>query len=236
MYPCGPTHAMTEEEFDRVLCAEREGAVLPRRGPGAADGAAWHRGDRQSLDHGGRVRGAGHEPLWLKQGRPQPADQNLGGGIWPERGPCQCRKPWTGRARKARTPWGRGSSNWPPRRQRAVQRPRTRLRRPLSFWRRSGPVSFTAPHSPSTAGARPCKDGGRRHRHGTCFDTGEARDAWLPIMRAVGLGMTVGGAGFASVSSREMATSPLRPLPRGCVTGTAPSHPRDDRVWTDPSP
>src|SRR5262249_48403474 len=68
------------------------------------------------------------------------------------------------RARKARTRGGRGSSTWPLRRQRAVRRPRTRLQRPLSFWRRIEPVSFTAPHSPSTAGARPCEDGGRLER------------------------------------------------------------------------
>src|SRR6266568_1670215 len=43
-------------------------------------------------------------------------------------------------------------------------------------------------------GATLAVDGGRRHRHCTCFDTGEARDAWLPTMQAVGLGTTVGGA------------------------------------------
>src|SRR5262249_21459556 len=60
------------------------------------------------------------------------------------------------------------------------------------------------------------------------------RDAWLHTMQAVGLGMTVGGAaGFASVSSRETSTSPLRPLPRGCVTGTAPSRPRRGRSRVD---
>jgi len=54
---------------------------------------------------------------------------------------------------------------------------------------------------------------------------------------AVGRGTTVGGAaGFASVSSRETSTSLRRPLPRGRVTGTAPSRPPRRRSRVDRPP
>src|SRR5213593_707154 len=54
-----------------------------------------------------------------------------------------------------------GSRNWPPRRRRAVRLQRTTLLRPLSFWRRIVPVSFTAQNSPSTEGALPFENCGR---------------------------------------------------------------------------
>src|SRR5438309_2448619 len=94
IYPFGPTHDMTEEVFERVYALNVKVPYFLVAALAPLDGAARHRGHRQSLDHGGRVRSAGHEPLWLKQGRSQPADQNVGGGIWPERGPRQCREPW----------------------------------------------------------------------------------------------------------------------------------------------
>ncbi len=53
------------------------------------------------------------------------------------------------------TQWVKGSSNSPPRHQPAVQLQRTKLLKPLSFWRRIVPVSFTAQNSPSTEGALP---------------------------------------------------------------------------------
>src|SRR5690349_20308401 len=78
VFPFGPTHKTTEEVFDSVF-AQRQGAVLPRRGTRSAHGEERQRGNRQCIDDGRRLRGGRHEPLWLEQGRDQPADQSLGG-------------------------------------------------------------------------------------------------------------------------------------------------------------
>src|SRR3989441_8260936 len=68
IYPFGPTHAMTEEVFESVYALNVKVPYFLVAALAPLDGAARHRRHRQSLDHGGRVRGAGHGPLWLTQG------------------------------------------------------------------------------------------------------------------------------------------------------------------------
>ena len=78
IYPFGPTHEMTEEQFDRVFSIKREGAVFPGRGTCSTDGQERQRGNRESFDYGCRLRSARNEPLRFEQGRHQSVDENLG--------------------------------------------------------------------------------------------------------------------------------------------------------------
>ena len=78
IYPFGPTHDMTEDMFERVyalnvkvpyfLVAELA-PLMAKRGKGAI----------ANVDDGCRLRRGRHEPLWLKQGGHQSADQSVGG-------------------------------------------------------------------------------------------------------------------------------------------------------------
>jgi len=90
IYPFGPTHEMTEEQFDRVFFPQCEGTVFPGSGTGAADGQARQRGNREPVDNGCRLRRAGDESLRFEQGRHQFVDQDVGGGIPTERCACEC--------------------------------------------------------------------------------------------------------------------------------------------------
>jgi len=79
IYPFGPTHEMTEELFESVYSLNVKVPYFLVAELAPFNGQERQRGNRQSLDHGRRVRRAGHEPLWLKQGRHQSADQSMGG-------------------------------------------------------------------------------------------------------------------------------------------------------------
>src|SRR5262249_20318765 len=59
------------------------------------------------------------------------------------------------RALRGRRRWERRLNNWPPRLRRAVQLPRKRLLKRLSFWRRTVPVSFTVQNWRLMEGAPP---------------------------------------------------------------------------------
>jgi len=53
IYPFGPTHEMTEEQFDGVfLFLKCEGSVFPGGGTCSTDGKERQRSNRKSVDHG----------------------------------------------------------------------------------------------------------------------------------------------------------------------------------------
>src|SRR4029077_9154136 len=79
IYPFGPTHEITEELFESVYSLNVKAPYFPRCRTCPADGQERQRGNRQSVDDGGRLRRAGYEPPWLEQGRHQTADQSMGG-------------------------------------------------------------------------------------------------------------------------------------------------------------
>ena len=160
IYPFGPTHEMTEEMFDSVyslnvkvpyfLVAELA-PLMAKRGKGAivnlstmvadygAPGMSLYGSSKAAINLLTKVWAAEYGPSGVRVNAVSPDP----------------------RARKARTQWVKGSSNSPPRHQPAVQLQRTKLLKPLSFWRRIVPVSFTAQNSPSTEGALPFEYCGR---------------------------------------------------------------------------
>ena len=79
IFPFGPTDEMTEEVFENCIFAQRQGTVLSRRRTCSAHGEERQGSNRQCIDDGCRLRSLGHEPLWIQQGRDQPADQSMGG-------------------------------------------------------------------------------------------------------------------------------------------------------------
>jgi NAD(P)-dependent dehydrogenase (short-subunit alcohol dehydrogenase family) len=74
LFPFGPTQQTTEEMFDSLYSPNVKapyflvGELAPlmaSRGKGA---------NVNGIDDGRRLRGVGHEPLWLEQGRHQSSD------------------------------------------------------------------------------------------------------------------------------------------------------------------
>jgi NAD(P)-dependent dehydrogenase (short-subunit alcohol dehydrogenase family) len=51
IYPFGPTHEMTEEQFDRVF-TQCEGTLFSGRGTGPTDGSERQRGHCEFINHG----------------------------------------------------------------------------------------------------------------------------------------------------------------------------------------
>ena len=95
IYPFGPTHEMDEGQFDKVysLNVKVPYFLVAELAPQMAKERQGR--NRQSFDHGRRLRGIRNEPLWLEQSRHQSPDESLGGGIRPERRARQCREPRT---------------------------------------------------------------------------------------------------------------------------------------------
>jgi hypothetical protein len=101
---------MTEEVFDSVYALNVERRTSRREL--APLMAKRQRGNRQCIDDGRRLRGGWHEPLWIEQGRHQPADK-----AWEaensERCPRQCSTPGPTRT-EGTDAMGRGLGNWLP--------------------------------------------------------------------------------------------------------------------------
>src|SRR5579864_6765874 len=69
IYPFGPTHEMSEEQFDRVFSLNVKAPYFL-----VADGQKRQRDNRKPLDHGCRIRVGGNEPVWFEQGCDQSVD------------------------------------------------------------------------------------------------------------------------------------------------------------------
>jgi len=155
VFPFGPTHEMTEEVFDSVyalnvkapyfLVAELA-PLMAKRGKGAIVNVSTMVADYGAA--GMSLYGSSKAAI------------NLLTKAWEaEYGPSGVRvnavSPGPTRTEGTDAMGEGGSSNWLPKRRRAVRLQRTRLLRPLSSWRRIVPVSFMAQNSPSMEGARP---------------------------------------------------------------------------------
>lgn len=154
VFPFGPTHETTEEVFDSVyslnvkvpyfLVAELA-PLMAKRGKGAIVNVSTMVADYGAAGMG--LYGSSKAAI------------NLLTKAWAaEYGPSGVRvnavSPGPTRT-EGTDAMGRASSNWPPKRQRAVLLQRTRSLRPLSSWRRIVPVLFMAQSSLSMEGALP---------------------------------------------------------------------------------
>ena len=153
IYPFGPTHEMTEEQFDRVFSTNVKAPyflvavlapLMAERGKGAIVNISTMAADYRTFRD---------EPLRFKQGRHQSVDKTWAAEYGPKGVRVNAVSPGPTRT-EGTDAMGEGleqlAAQAPPR---GVRQQPMKLQKGLSSWRQTAPASFTAQNSPWMEGA-----------------------------------------------------------------------------------